>query len=225
MPRKEFEGFTRLDASDVNTYLMDQSIMSFAGTAARGSAIETPVEGMATYLQDSNVLSLYDGTNWKSSLATTGGILQVISTVRTETVTSTATSFTTITGMSASITPKSTSNKILVIVSMNGAFIGGDSGRRNLISIFRGETNISNPTSPASRSATFGGMTNIGTTNISTYNATFLDSPATTSETTYTVRTRMESGDTLFINRTSSDTDSALFPRGVSTITLMEVAS
>jgi hypothetical protein len=62
MPRKEFESFTRLDASDVNTFLMDQSVQSFAGTAARGSAIATPVEGMVTYLNDIDSLSVYNGT-------------------------------------------------------------------------------------------------------------------------------------------------------------------
>lgn len=63
MPRKEFEAFTRLDASDVNTYLMDQSVMSFAGTAARGSAIATPVEGMLTYLEDSARYDTYNGSS------------------------------------------------------------------------------------------------------------------------------------------------------------------
>ena len=64
MPRKEFESFTRLDASDVNTYLMDQSVMTFAGTAARGSAIGTAVQGMLTYLSDSNSFEAYDGSDW-----------------------------------------------------------------------------------------------------------------------------------------------------------------
>jgi hypothetical protein len=64
MPRKEFEAFTRLDASDVNTFLMDQSVMSFAGTAARGSAIATPVEGMLTYLEDSDEYQSYNGTSY-----------------------------------------------------------------------------------------------------------------------------------------------------------------
>jgi hypothetical protein len=64
MPRKEFESFTRLDASDVNTFLMDQSVMTFAGTAARGSAITTPVEGMVTYLEDTDGLELWNGTAW-----------------------------------------------------------------------------------------------------------------------------------------------------------------
>jgi len=64
MPRKEFVAFTRLDASDVNTYLMDQSVMTFASSGARGSAIASPTEGMVTYLEDSNSLQLYDGTSW-----------------------------------------------------------------------------------------------------------------------------------------------------------------
>jgi hypothetical protein len=64
MPRKEFEAFTRLDASDVNTYLMDQSVMSFAGTAARGSAIATPIEGMLTFLEDTDKYEYYTGSSW-----------------------------------------------------------------------------------------------------------------------------------------------------------------
>jgi hypothetical protein len=64
MPRKEFEAFTRLDASDVNTFLMDQSVMTFATSAARGSAIATPVEGMVTYLEDNNSLQLWNGSQW-----------------------------------------------------------------------------------------------------------------------------------------------------------------
>jgi hypothetical protein len=62
MPRKEFESFTRLDASDVNTFLMDQSVQTFADSTARGSAIATPVEGMVTYLNDIDSLSVYNGT-------------------------------------------------------------------------------------------------------------------------------------------------------------------
>jgi hypothetical protein len=75
MPKKEFESFTRLDASDVNTYLMDQSVMTFGGTAARGSAIPTPVEGMVTYLNDIDALSVYNGTEFVTNrpIMTFGG--------------------------------------------------------------------------------------------------------------------------------------------------------
>jgi hypothetical protein len=43
---------------------MDQAVQTFAGTAARGSAITTPVEGMVTYLEDSNRLDFYDGSSF-----------------------------------------------------------------------------------------------------------------------------------------------------------------
>lgn len=66
MPRKEFTAFTRLDASDVNTYLMDQSIQTYAGTATRSSAITTPVEGMYTHLQDTDRLEFWNGSAWRS---------------------------------------------------------------------------------------------------------------------------------------------------------------
>jgi hypothetical protein len=64
MPRKEFEAFTRLDASDVNTFLMDQSVMTFADSTARTTAIPTPVEGMLTYLEDSNTYQSYNGSSY-----------------------------------------------------------------------------------------------------------------------------------------------------------------
>jgi hypothetical protein len=64
MPRKEFDAFTRLDASDVNTFLMDQSVMTFGSATARDAAIDTPVEGQVTYLNDIDSLSVYNGTEW-----------------------------------------------------------------------------------------------------------------------------------------------------------------
>jgi hypothetical protein len=62
MPRKIFTAGEVLAAADVNTFLMDQSVMTFAGTAARGSAIGTATEGMLTYLEDTNSFEFYNGT-------------------------------------------------------------------------------------------------------------------------------------------------------------------
>jgi hypothetical protein len=72
MPRKEFDAFTRLDASDVNTLLMDQTVMSFAGTAARGSAIPTPTLGMYTHLEDAPARTqFWNGSAWVSPFGET----------------------------------------------------------------------------------------------------------------------------------------------------------
>lgn len=56
-----------LSASDVNTYLMQQTVMSFASSAARTTALASVLaEGMVTYLQDTNVVEIYTGSSWVS---------------------------------------------------------------------------------------------------------------------------------------------------------------
>jgi len=50
-------------AADVQGYLQDQSVMVFADSAARTSAIGTPTQGMVSYLQDTSTLQVY-GTAW-----------------------------------------------------------------------------------------------------------------------------------------------------------------
>jgi hypothetical protein len=64
MPRKVFTAGEVLAAADVNNFLMNQSVMTFAGTAARGSAIGTAVEGMLSYLEDTNVYQFWNGSIW-----------------------------------------------------------------------------------------------------------------------------------------------------------------
>jgi hypothetical protein len=72
MPRKVFTAGEVLAASDVNSFLMDQTIMVFAGTAARGSAITTPIEGMYVHLNDTNALEYYNGSAWVPAVASSG---------------------------------------------------------------------------------------------------------------------------------------------------------
>jgi len=62
--RKVFTAGDVLTASDVQNYMMDQSVMNFAGTAARSSAIATPTDGMVTYNQATDSIEAYNGTAW-----------------------------------------------------------------------------------------------------------------------------------------------------------------
>lgn len=62
--RKDFEAGQVLSAADVNGYLMDQSVQRFASEAARDTAIPTPSEGMVCYLDDTNDVLVYDGSQW-----------------------------------------------------------------------------------------------------------------------------------------------------------------
>jgi hypothetical protein len=86
MSRKVFTAGEVLAAADVNSFLMDQTVMSFAGTAARGSAIPTPVTGMTTYLEDSKDLRIYDGSAYSSPFGLTELINQDFSGVSSVTV-------------------------------------------------------------------------------------------------------------------------------------------
>jgi len=62
--RKVFTAGEVLQAADVNDFLMDQSVMVFAGTAARGSAIPSPTEGMVTYRSDDDTVEVYNGSSF-----------------------------------------------------------------------------------------------------------------------------------------------------------------
>jgi hypothetical protein len=226
MPRKVFTAGEVLAAADVNEFLMDQAVQSFAGTAARGSAIPSPVEGMAAYLEDANLISLYDGSAWKTSLATTGGVLQVLSTTLTSvfSVSIASGASSTITGLSVSITPKSTSSKVLVIANINGAA----AAYTNPIAVFltADGTPLAIGDADGSRSR-IGGENAAGDANeSSTVPLSFLHSPNTTSAVTYAVSVLNRAGttQTQFINRTRLDTDAADRTRSASTITVMEIA-
>ena len=62
---KLFQNGQVLLASEVNTYMMEQQIMVFAGTAAREAAITSPSEGMFAFLKDTDTLTYYDSTQWR----------------------------------------------------------------------------------------------------------------------------------------------------------------
>jgi hypothetical protein len=62
MPRKVFTAGEVLAASDVNSFLMDQMIMTFADSTARGSAIGTASAGMVTYLVNTDTFEYSNGT-------------------------------------------------------------------------------------------------------------------------------------------------------------------
>jgi hypothetical protein len=64
LPRKVFVANEILTAADVNTNLMDQAVMVFDDAAARTTAIPSPIEGMVTYLKDTDQLDKWTGSDW-----------------------------------------------------------------------------------------------------------------------------------------------------------------
>ena len=66
MAFKTFTAGTLATASDVNTYLMNQSISTFSTTSARNAAITSPVEGQFAYINLNDITTYYDGTAWRN---------------------------------------------------------------------------------------------------------------------------------------------------------------
>jgi len=69
-----FPANSKLTSAQVNTFLMDQTIMRFATTTARDAAFggvgePTLAEGMTCYIDNLNVLQTYDGSNWVTTTA------------------------------------------------------------------------------------------------------------------------------------------------------------
>jgi hypothetical protein len=68
---KVFTNGSVLQASEVNDNLMNQSVIVFSNSAARTSAIPSPIEGMLTYLQDTNAYEYWDGAAWVALVSST----------------------------------------------------------------------------------------------------------------------------------------------------------
>lgn len=64
MAYKTFAAGDVLTATELNTYLMDQSVMVFTNATARDAALTSPTEGMYAYLTASDHLTIYNGTDW-----------------------------------------------------------------------------------------------------------------------------------------------------------------
>lgn len=73
MPRKTFVNGNILTDTDLNTYLMDQAVMTFADSSARSSAIPSPSAGMVTYLSGSTAVQFYNGSAWVPITTNTAG--------------------------------------------------------------------------------------------------------------------------------------------------------
>ena len=151
-----------------------------------------------------------------------GKVLQVVSTNKTNTFTSTSTSFVDVTGLTLNITPAATSSKILVIVNVAHS----DGADRSYVRLMRDSTAIAIGDAASNRPRVSGGATHAMTT-YSIYNTAFnyLDSPSSTSAIAYHIETR-SLGDTLYINRSEADRDVADYePRAASTITAIEIGA
>ena len=149
-----------------------------------------------------------------NGLSSAGHILQVVSTTKSDTGSTSSTSFVD-TGISAAITPISSSNKILISYDV---YLSHTQSEVSFVNLLRGSTNIAQPSGSANYPATT--LQYIGALVMGRHNMTYLDSPSTTSETTYKLQYRTDAN-TAYLNRYSGNDNY----HGISHLTLMEVAA
>jgi hypothetical protein len=152
--------------------------------------------------------------------APSGSVIQVVSAAKTDTQSTNSTSFVDVSGLSVSITPSSSFSKILIIFDVK---LGSSINEYSYTRVLR------NSTSVYSNSTYDNTSTNYVTSGdaegrYSTYQngGVYLDSPATTSSTTYSIQFRCARGNAVYINRTDSSNSEAR--GGASSITVMEIA-
>ncbi len=205
--------------------------ITIAAPAVAGSGVLTLPTGTDTLIGKATTDTLTNKSIAASQLTGTiaaaalpaGTVLQVVSTTKTDTFTGTSSTYIDLTGMSVTITPRSASNKILVSYSVNrSASVAAQSS----IQILRDSTAICIGDAAGSRTrattAPYPSSADAISSSI-TSAMTFLDSPATTSATTYKLQTRSDAATTIYINRSGGDANNADASRSASTITAMEI--
>ena len=187
-----------------------------------GSITGISAGGLPNGIVDADMLAANAVTAGKLATGVGGKILQVVQTTKTDVFTTNTTSYSDITGMSASITMTSASNKVLVMVQQQ--IVAGDAGTG--IKIVRGSTDIFLADAAGSRARHTMTGSYDGESLYSGGTACFicyLDSPSAGTH-TYKVQC-MTRGGPIYINRTSRDSDDTNASRSTSSITLQEVSA
>jgi hypothetical protein len=153
-------------------------------------------------------LTIPDASGTIDRLNRAGNVLQVVQTVKTNIFTTTSTSFVDVTGLSVNITPTSSSSKVLVFLSC--VCTGGVT---NVVSQYSQLVRDSTAIMSCTIGAPAGDQPGV-------ISLIYLDSPNTTSSTTYKLQTR---GDGALVGINTAQSQSAT-DYGDSSITVMEIA-
>jgi len=189
------------------------SSISIAGDTSGSVILQAPsVAGSTTLTLPStsgNVLT--SASSLAASQLPAGSVLQVVSSTTSTRTTSTSASYVDA-NLSASITPSSATNNILVIVTYTLA--NDNSSYASWSQLLRGSTQIAQRTYYTAASNSYASIS---------ASLSVLDSPATTSSTTYKMQIRNDGAGTATFNGPTIMSYSSGVPTNYSTITLMEI--
>lgn len=176
------------------------------------------------YTRNSAASGAGDNTDLTAHLAGINARLAALSNIQqgvktdTQTVGAT-TSWTAVTGLTATITPTFATSKVLIIVQIN---LGSASGKPSVRLTGGNSGNFIGDTA-GSRIRVSAALNTVDD-HATTLNLSYLDSPATTSSITYGVEIRDQNGDdAMYVNRGATDTDTAAFQRNASSIIVSEI--
>ena len=157
-----------------------------------------------------------------SSAMPAGSVLQVVTVNKTDTTSTTSSSFVDVAGMSLSITPLSTASKVLVIAAFQWGHSNDDDGH-SYLNIVRNST-IVVPTTNISSSSGANIVGNFFGRQMLTGTIVAYDSPASVSALTYKLQWRTTSS-TVYLNRSGRDANNANYDgRATSSLTVLEIA-
>ena len=186
-----------------------------------------PVDGDKLLLADS---AASDVLKWALRSDLLKGALNLQSAVVAGTVTLTSLSWATITGLSLSITPRSTSSKILLFAMVNGGIPvnGGQTFLRFARNDGASDTVIGSGTGAGSRQAIHAAITDsiAGANGVYSTPMLYVDSPSTTSARTYKVQAygnQAGGGGNIYFGRSGNDTDSTANSRSPCVLIALEI--
>jgi len=220
---KSFAAGERLFAADVNDFLMEQAVMTFADATARDAALTAVLrEGMVAYLQDTDEVIKYDGSAW-TQVGAEPGLVEVKTVVKTNTQSNSLASAarTGITGLTIAHSVADASHKVLLIAQISGGY---DTGRLNA-ALTAGGSELNIGDASGSRTRVSAGNNTDSTIRQSSVILMALHTPGVTSSVTYGVNIINASAftETNFVNRGTEDVDGAGRTRAASVLTLLEV--
>ena len=187
------------------------------GITLNDGAGDLVINNLTGYLYANGSSAVTASTTIPTTAMPSGTILQVQSVAISTQPTTTSNTPVNITGLSVTITPRSSSSKFFLTAMINSGF-SGSTGGWTYFNFARSGTNLI--FSSGSTANTFANVRHVDNATMHTTPMEYLDSPATTAAITYTVRWSVYSSNTASLNKRWLDTYFA----GTSTLTVMEIA-